>query len=188
MLSATDTVYPALKPKPSERELSGFFTPTCLNDFLLRMQSWPGANRTFGSRHRSFQTGVHQPSAHHRIEPERRNHRRGECVCAVPASATVGFGRRTQAWALPKSICRGCLTGFYRADPARTRNRGGAGLGLAIVESIARLHGGKAEISTRVGRKTRVTPTFASTAVIEKSGPKETRRLGSSDSGVGQGR
>ena len=77
---------------------------------------------------------------------------------------------------------------FYRADPARTRNRGGAGLKLASVESIARLHGGKAEISSRVGLGTRVTLTFASTAVIEKSGPKETHRLGSSDSGVGPGR
>jgi signal transduction histidine kinase len=38
---------------------------------------------------------------------------------------------------------------FRRADPARTREHGGAGLGLAIVEAIARGHGGRAEAANR---------------------------------------
>jgi two-component system heavy metal sensor histidine kinase CusS len=50
---------------------------------------------------------------------------------------------------------------FYRADPARTRNSGGCGLGLPIVQSIARLHGGNAAIASEVGRGTKVTLTFA---------------------------
>ena len=49
---------------------------------------------------------------------------------------------------------------FYRADPARTRNRGGSGLGLPIVQSIARLHGGTAEIASQVGHGTRVALLF----------------------------
>lgn len=36
---------------------------------------------------------------------------------------------------------------FYRADPSRARDSGGAGLGLAIVRSIMRAHGG--EVSAR---------------------------------------
>ena len=64
---------------------------------------------------------------------------------------------------------------FYRADPARTRNRGGAGLGLAIVQSIARLHGGKAQIASQVGRGTSVTLKFASAAAVERLGTMETR-------------
>ena len=37
------------------------------------------------------------------------------------------------------------LDRFYRADPSRSRKSGGAGLGLAIVDAIARAHGGKVE-------------------------------------------
>ncbi len=44
---------------------------------------------------------------------------------------------------------------FYRADPARTRTAdGGAGLGLALVASIAHLHGGLAHASSVGGRTT----------------------------------
>jgi two-component system OmpR family sensor kinase len=38
---------------------------------------------------------------------------------------------------------------FRRADPARTRRDGGAGLGLAIVDAIAHGHGGQAEAANR---------------------------------------
>src|SRR5262249_1627120 len=45
---------------------------------------------------------------------------------------------------------------LYRADRSRSATTGGAGLGLAIVKSIVELHGGKAEISSDVGKGTRV--------------------------------
>ena len=53
---------------------------------------------------------------------------------------------------------------FYRADPARTRNTGGAGLGLAIAKSIVRLHGGAADIASEPGRGTVVTLRFSATS------------------------
>jgi signal transduction histidine kinase len=40
---------------------------------------------------------------------------------------------------------------FHRADPSRTRQHLGAGLGLAIVQAIARGHGGRAEAANRAG-------------------------------------
>jgi heavy metal sensor kinase len=40
---------------------------------------------------------------------------------------------------------------FYRADPARARDTGGSGLGLAIADQIARSHGGRIEVTSRVG-------------------------------------
>lgn len=40
---------------------------------------------------------------------------------------------------------------FYRVEKSRARNRGGAGLGLAICEHIIKLHGGHIKVSSMVG-------------------------------------
>jgi two-component system OmpR family sensor kinase len=40
---------------------------------------------------------------------------------------------------------------FYRADSSRTRASGGAGLGLSIVESLIRAHGGEVSVVTEPG-------------------------------------
>jgi two-component system OmpR family sensor kinase len=40
---------------------------------------------------------------------------------------------------------------FYRSDSSRTRKHGGAGLGLAISQSIVEAHGGKIEVDSRPG-------------------------------------
>jgi two-component system, OmpR family, sensor kinase len=41
---------------------------------------------------------------------------------------------------------------FYRADPARTRAQGGAGLGLSIVAALVAAHGGSVDVVTRPGQ------------------------------------
>jgi two-component system OmpR family sensor kinase len=41
---------------------------------------------------------------------------------------------------------------FARADAGRARSDGGAGLGLAIVDAIAKAHGGSCSVSSRPGR------------------------------------
>lgn len=40
---------------------------------------------------------------------------------------------------------------FYRADPSRSRQRGGGGLGLSIVSAIVGLHGGRVSASASPG-------------------------------------
>jgi two-component system, OmpR family, sensor histidine kinase SaeS len=45
---------------------------------------------------------------------------------------------------------------FYRTDPSRRREGGGgAGLGLAIVQSIVRRHGGQVGVESRIGEGSR---------------------------------
>lgn len=49
---------------------------------------------------------------------------------------------------------------FYRADPARSRERGGTGLGLAIAMEIARAHGGAIEVESTLGVGSQFTVTL----------------------------
>jgi two-component system OmpR family sensor kinase len=44
---------------------------------------------------------------------------------------------------------------FFRADPARSRAAGGAGLGLSIVAAVAEAHGGRATVESAVGQGSR---------------------------------
>jgi two-component system sensor histidine kinase VicK len=44
---------------------------------------------------------------------------------------------------------------FYRVDKARSRELGGAGLGLSIVESIVLAHRGRVEVQSKDGEGTR---------------------------------
>ncbi len=41
---------------------------------------------------------------------------------------------------------------FFRVDPARSRELGGAGIGLSIVQAICHVHGGRVEVESVLGR------------------------------------
>ncbi|HLW16442.1 MAG TPA: HAMP domain-containing sensor histidine kinase [Actinomycetota bacterium] len=59
---------------------------------------------------------------------------------------------------------------FFRVDPSRARDNGGAGLGLAIVAAIAGVHGGSVSVDTSPGNGARFTvrlPVSAPTADAE---------------------
>ena len=54
---------------------------------------------------------------------------------------------------------------FYRADKSRSRSQGGAGLGLAICDSIARAHGARLSIKSKPGVGTRVSVLLSDDAI-----------------------
>jgi two-component system OmpR family sensor kinase len=43
---------------------------------------------------------------------------------------------------------------FYRADPERSRHRGGSGLGLSIADAAVAAHGGTIDVESDLGRGT----------------------------------
>ncbi|MGI9028882.1 MAG: ATP-binding protein [Ilumatobacteraceae bacterium] len=49
---------------------------------------------------------------------------------------------------------------FYRADPARARDRGGSGLGMSIADAAVAAHGGAIAVDSMPGRGTTVTVTL----------------------------
>ncbi|CAM3743030.1 sensor histidine kinase [Mesobacillus zeae] len=49
---------------------------------------------------------------------------------------------------------------FYRVNKARSRSDGGTGLGLSITEKLVRLHGGRLEIESVMGKGTKVKVLF----------------------------
>jgi two-component system, OmpR family, sensor kinase len=52
---------------------------------------------------------------------------------------------------LPTSEMEQVFEPFYRREGSRSRETGGIGLGLAVVRSVARAHGGDAELENRLG-------------------------------------
>jgi two-component system heavy metal sensor histidine kinase CusS len=90
----------------------------------------------------------------------------------TPASGSVSISARTLDAAITEIKVRDTGKGigpehlpkvfdrFYQADPSRDQTSQGAGLGLAIVQSIMRLHGGTASIESTPGQGTTVTLLF----------------------------
>ena len=68
--------------------------------------------------------------------------RPGEAICEV---SDTGIG--IPAASLPRVFDR-----FYRVDQARTRELGGAGIGLSIVKAICTAHNGRVEVDSTEGR------------------------------------
>ncbi len=60
---------------------------------------------------------------------------------------------------------------FYRGDPSRSRNTGGAGLGLAICKALAEAAGGQIKINSEVGRGTVAEVTLPASDEVKRVGP-----------------
>ncbi len=69
------------------------------------------------------------------------------CVCRNHAIATIEIADEGPGF--PVTFLPHAFERFRRADDARSRNDGGAGLGLALVRQVAEAHGGDAVASNR---------------------------------------
>jgi signal transduction histidine kinase len=72
----------------------------------------------------------------------------------LAARAEGGTARivvRDQGCGIAPDAVEGIFERFGRADAARSRSLGGAGLGLAIVDAVAKAHGGRCEVKTALG-------------------------------------
>ena len=49
---------------------------------------------------------------------------------------------------MPQDAAARAFERFYRADPARSRHRGGSGLGLSIVQAVVEAHGGQVRLTS----------------------------------------
>jgi heavy metal sensor kinase len=63
---------------------------------------------------------------------------------------------------------------FFRADQARTREIGGAGLGLAIVQSISAAHNGRVTVESTLGQGSRFRVELPLAGASEEAPPKST--------------
>ena len=76
-----------------------------------------------------------------------------------PVRVTIeknGFSVADSGCGMTKEQIARAFDPFYKADKSRARAQGGAGLGLTLCKKIARLHGGKLEIESEIGKGTRV--------------------------------
>ena len=67
-----------------------------------------------------------------------------------------GFSVSDEGCGMTEEEVRQCMEPFWKADPARTRASGGAGLGLTICREIADLHSASLEIRSTLGCGTTV--------------------------------
>src|SRR5207247_7667240 len=89
--------------------------------------------------------------------------RHGDGAVRVEARAVDGRVQLTvsdEGPGFPDAFADRAFDRFTRADPAHSG--AGAGLGLAIVDAIARAHGGTASIANGAGRRTEVSISLAS--------------------------
>jgi two-component system OmpR family sensor kinase len=83
---------------------------------------------------------------------------------SVAHDASVVIEVRDEGAGMSPELVARVTQRFVRADPSRSRQRGGSGLGLSIAEAAVAAHGGAFRIDSRPGNGTTVTITLPAAA------------------------
>lgn len=80
---------------------------------------------------------------------------------AVTVTARADAGRAVvevtdEGQGMPVDVAERVTERFFRADPSRSRHRGGSGLGLSIVDATVSAHGGSVDVRSSPGAGTTV--------------------------------
>lgn len=78
-------------------------------------------------------------------------------MTVVLSAEPYGFSVQDQGPGMTEDALRHACEPFWKADKARTRQHGGAGLGLSLCRRIAELHHGSLSFDSSPGKGTRVT-------------------------------
>jgi signal transduction histidine kinase len=81
-------------------------------------------------------------------------------VSFAPFEDVVGISVRDYGLGIPDDVKERLFEPFYRADPSRSRDTGGYGLGLSLCKRIMEAHEGRIEITGPPGGGTEVTVFF----------------------------
>ena len=83
-----------------------------------------------------------------------------------------GFGVQDHGIGMTREQMEHIFEPFYKADKARTRSLGGAGLGLTLCRRVADLHDGRLEVESAPGKGTLVTFTTSLQPVADSVTPQ----------------
>ena len=82
----------------------------------------------------------------------------GDLFCCVPGARRDGHDALVEIAddgpGMPQEVAERITERFYRADPGRSRHRGGSGLGLSIADAAVAAHGGTIDVESEPGRGT----------------------------------